>query len=289
MCRIPITCSKTDRGKYIFTAYEKGVDPGDLPFFIALLQHLSDKDIPCPVPVADNNGNILGEVNGRPMSIVSFLAGKWPRAIRNQHCSEVGEMLARMHNATADFELERKNGMAIDKWNEHFNATKDQADSVKEGMRDEVESALAHLNANWPEAGDLPRGVIHADLFPDNVFFQGEKLSGLLDFYFACNDFYAYDFAITLNAWCFEEGGEFNITKARLLLSSYNKVRPFTERELNLLPLLASGAAMRFLLSRLYDGLFNSDGDMVTHKAPIEYLNILRFHRQVKSHTEYGL
>lgn len=278
---------KTDKSKYIFTIYEKRVSRNELPFFLGLMEHLSSRNIPCPVPVRGKDGKVLREIKGRPCSIVSFLEGNWPRNITTNHCFEVGKIMAQMHLASGDFSLQRKNTMSVDAWDKMASETIPHADEVAVGMADEIKTALMHVSISWP--ANLPSGVIHADLFPDNIFFKNNKLSGILDFYFACNDFYAYDLAIALNAWCFEHREEFNITKAKAMLHGYNEIKPFTEEELESLPVLACGAALRFLLSRLYDWINKVDGAMVTPKDPMEYLKKLRFHMRIKNHREYGL
>lgn len=280
---------ETDRCKYIFTAYEKRLNPKDLPFFLALMQHLAEAGIPCPVPIHARDGEVLQEVNGKRASMVSFLEGKWPKSVRNHHCREVGKILGRMHNAVSDFPLSRPNTMGVSAWRSLFSEMSGHMEKEFPGLEDELRVSLEQIEAKWPKKQALPDGVIHADIFPDNVFFQGEKLSGILDFYFACNDFFAYDLAIALNAWCFEHGTEFNITKAKRLLSGYNSERVMTKEEVEYLPILAAGASLRFLLTRLYDWLHRVEGAMVVPKDPTEYLQKLRFHQNVSSSAEYGL
>lgn len=195
--------------------------------------------------------------------------------------------MAEMHVAGADFELKRPNALSVSSWRPLLAACKGRGEEMLPGITDILSAELDHLEAHWPT--DLPAGIIHADLFPDNVFFRGETLSGMIDFYFACNDQFAFDLAICLNAWCFERDGDFNVTKARKLLRAYRKVRPFTASELQALPLLARGAAMRFLLTRLFDWLNTPDTALVTPKDPLEYLNKLRFHQAVTGPGAYGL
>jgi len=278
---------QTERGSYILTLYEKRVAETDLPFFLALMEHLAARGIACPLPIRGRDGQALRRLAGRPAAIVSFLAGMWPRRIQPFHCRELGAALARTHLAGSDFDMERPNNLSVGGWRPLFEASKDRAHEVLPGLAEELETELRFLESEWP-AG-LPRGLIHADLFPDNVFFKGERLSGLIDFYFACTDALAYDIAICLNAWCFEPDGAFNITKARLMLTGYQKVRRLSERELSLLPLLARGSAMRFLLTRLYDLLNHPPGAFVKPKNPLEYWARLRFHRQVAGPGAYGL
>lgn len=275
------------KGKYILTLYEKRVSSQDLPFFLGLMEHLSARGIPCPVPVHACDGSLLFNLKNRAAAMVTFLEGSWPRHIKNEHCREVGAYLARMHNASVGFSFGRANGMAFAAWQEMFEIVAVRADSFKKGLRQELVENLTFLHENWPEG--LPEGVIHADLFPDNVFFKQNKLSGVLDFYFACNDFFAYDIAICLNAWCFEPTYEFNITKASQMLGAYVRERDISAEERAALPVLCSGAALRFLLSRLQDWLNQRKDAMVTPKDPAEYLKKLRFHREVRGVEEYGL
>ena len=277
----------TEKGDYILTLYEKRVDPNDLPFFLGLIEHLAAKGVACPEPVRAPDGEVLKTLSGKPAAVVTFLSGMWPRRVQPFHAAEVGRALAEMHVAGADFALERANALAVDDWRPLLASCEGRADEVLGGITAELEGELDALEAQWPR--DLPTGVIHADLFPDNVFFRGERLSGLIDFYFACNDVLAYDLGICLNAWCFEQDGSFNVTKARKLLRGYTKVRPLSDAEMAALPLLARGAAMRFLLTRLYDWLNTPPGAMVTPKDPLEYVHKLRFHRAVTGPGAYGL
>ena len=278
---------KTETGTYILTLYEKRVDPKDLPFFIALMDHLAAQGIACPTPVHGRDGVALRHLCGRHAAIVTFLDGMWPRRIQPFHCAGVGRALAELHRAGSNFQMTRPNNLSVAGWRPLFERCHARAHEVRSDLAEELTAELAALEAAWPR--NLPRGTIHADLFPDNVFFRGERLTGIIDFYFACSDFFAYDLAICLNAWCFESDGSFNVTKARLLLSSYRAVRPFADAELAALPLLARGSALRFLLTRLYDWLNHPAGAMVRPKDPLEYLQKLRFHRSVAGPGAYGL
>lgn len=277
----------TEKGGYILTLYEKRVDPADLPFFLGLIEHLAGKGVACPEPVHAADGEVLKTLSGKPAAVVTFLSGMWPRRVHLFHAAEVGRALAEMHVAGADFPIRRENALAVDSWRGLLEQCEGRGDEVLSGITAELELELDALEAQWPQG--LPTGVIHADLFPDNVFFRGEALSGLIDFYFACNDVLAYDIGICLNAWCFETDGSFNATKARKLLRAYTKVRPLSDAEMAALPLLARGAAMRFLLTRLYDWLNTPEGAMVTPKDPLEYVRKLRFHRAVTGPGAYGL
>ncbi|MEQ1942171.1 homoserine kinase [Mesorhizobium sp. VNQ89] len=277
----------TSEGSFILTLYEKRVDAADLPFFLGLMHHLAGKGISCPLPVERHDGQLCGTLAGRPAAIITFLEGMWMRRPTVGQCREVGAALAGLHVAGMDFELRRSNALAIDGWRQLWAASRDRADEVEKGLAAEVDADFALFDREWPK--DLPSGVIHADLFPDNVFFLGERLSGLIDFYFACNDFYAYDVATCLNAWCFEKDFSFNLTKSRALLSGYQSVRPLSEAEKAAMPLLARGSALRFMLTRLYDWLTIPDGALVQKRDPLEYIRRLRFHRAVRSPPEYGL
>ncbi|MAG96215.1 MAG: homoserine kinase [Alphaproteobacteria bacterium] len=278
---------QTETGNYILTLYEKRVEPADLPFFLGLMEHLAAQGVPCPTPLQGRDGKALRQVAGRPAAIVSFLNGVWPRRSRPNQCGQLGDAVAGLHIAGSDFTLTRPNALSVNAWRPLFESCAGRADEVEPGLADEISAELEVLERDWPQ--DLPAGVIHADLFPDNVFFLADHLSGLIDFYFACNDSFAYELAILLNAWCFEPDGQFNITKARLMLAAYRRRRPFSEAELKALPLLARGAALRFLLTRLYDWLNHVEGAFVKPKDPLEYLQKLRFHQSVRSPAAYGL
>ncbi len=277
----------TSAGNFILTLYEKRVAEADLPFFLGLMEHLAARGLNCPQPVKNKEGGMLGVVAGRPAAIVTFLDGLWIRKPNAGHCAAVGEAMARLHLAGADFAIKRPNALSVDSWRPLFEHAGPRGDSVRPGLCNEIVSELGVLEKNWPR--DLPVGVIHADLFPDNVFFLGDKLSGLIDFYFACNDMLVYDVAICLNCWCFEPDHSYNVTKGRALLSGYNKVRALSAAEQAALPILARGAAMRFLLTRLVDWLAVPDGALVKPKDPLEYFRKLRFHQSVKSANDYGI
>jgi homoserine kinase type II len=277
----------TERGNFILTLYEKRVAPKDLPFFIALMEHLAHQGVACPTPVRARDGIALRELCGRPAAIVTFLAGMWPRRILPFHCAALGRALAALHRAGASFGMTRANDLAVVGWRRLFESCRARAAELQPGLAEELAAELAQLETIWPH--DLPAGVIHADLFPDNVFFRDHELSGLIDFYFACTDFLAYDVAVCLNAWCFETDGSLNVTKARLLLNGYSRERPLTPAELATLPVLARGSALRFLLTRLFDWLNQPAGALVRPKDPLEYLRRLRFHRTITGPGGYGL
>ena len=277
----------TTKEPLILTLYEKRVEKNDLPFFLGLMQHLAAKGLSCPLPLPRRDGELLGELSGRPAALISFLEGMWLRKPEAKHCREVGKALAAMHLAGEGFEITRPNALSVEGWKVLWDKSEDRADEVEKGLRDEIRPEIDYLAAHWPK--DLSAGVIHADLFQDNVFFLGDELSGLIDFYFACNDLLAYDVSICLNAWCFEKDGAYNVTKGKALLEGYQSVRPMSEAELEALPLLARGSALRFFLTRLYDWLTTPEGALVVKKDPLEYLRKLRFHRAIANVAEYGL
>ena len=276
----------TEAGNFILTLYEKRVALADLPFFIALMDHLAARGLNCPRPVRDRRGTALATLAGRPAALVTFLDGVWIKQPSAEHCESLGRVLADLHRAGADFPMRRPNGLSVDSWPGLFAAAGERADGVASGLSALVAEELEILAARWPR--DLPTGVIHADLFPDNVFFLGDRLSGLIDFYFACTDSLAYDLAVCLNAWCFAPDGAFDPARGRALLDGYRAVRPLAPAEADALPLLARGAALRFMLTRLVDWLNVPPGALVKPKDPKEYLAKLRFHRAVTSVEAYG-
>jgi homoserine kinase type II len=278
----------TSSGYFILTLYEKRVAKSDLPFFLGLMTHLVSCGISCPQPVKDKAGEVLRTLAGRPAAIISFLEGVWPRKPNAAHCAGVGTVLAEMHLAGADFRMKRANALSVSGWRPLFEQAASRADEVQVGLRDFLSAELDALERNvWPK--DLPMGVIHADLFPDNVFFLGERVSGIIDFTFACTDLLAYDVAICLNAWCFESDCSFNVTKARAFLSAYGRVRKLSDAERDALPILARGAALRFLLTRLVDFLNVPKGALVRPKDPMEYVRKLRFQQGVNNIRDYGV
>jgi homoserine kinase type II len=278
----------TSAGYFILTLYEKRVAKGDLPFFLSLMTHLALNGISCPQPIKNRKGEALSALAGRPAAIISFLEGIWPRKPNVAHCAGVGQALARMHLAGRDFPMVRENALSVSGWRPLFEAAAARADEVQHGLGAFVSAELDYLEGGvWPRS--LPAGVIHADLFPDNVFFLGERLSGIIDFTFACNDMLAYDVAICLNAWCFESDCSFNVTKARAFLNAYSRERELSRAEQSALPLLARGAALRFLLTRLVDFLNVPKGALVRPKDPLEYARKLRFQQGVASMRDYGV
>ncbi|HEX4262079.1 MAG TPA: homoserine kinase [Acetobacteraceae bacterium] len=278
---------RTGAGDFILTLYEKRVEVADLPWFLGLMEHLARAGIACPLPVRGRDGAALRHLCGRAAAITTFLPGVWPRRVRQEHCAPLGAALAALHSAGRGYAPERENTLGPCGWAPLLARNLARADEVMAGLGAELQAALDLILAAWP-AG-LPRGHIHADLFPDNVFFLEGRVSGLIDFYFAATDILAYDVAVCLNAWCFEPDLSLNVTKTRALLRGYEAARPLAPAERAALPVLCQGAAIRFLLTRLYDWLHTPSGALVTRKDPFDYLRRLRFHLAARDEAAYGL
>ena len=276
----------TKTAAFILTLYEKRVEERDLPFFINLMEHLSARGLPCPQPVKTRGGTALGRLAGRPAAMVTFLEGLSVRRPTQAHCAAAGAALADLHEFGSDFGMTRPNSLSIGSWAPLFDRSRAGAEGVSLGLTAFIDTEIAFLQTNWPR--DLPSGIIHADLFPDNVLFLGVQ-AGLIDFYFACTDAFAYDLAICLNAWCFEPDGSYNATKAAAMIAAYQANRPLNAQEVEALPILARGAALRFALTRLVDWLNVPPGALVQPKDPAEYVQKLRFHQRVGNARELGV
>jgi homoserine kinase type II len=263
---------RTDSGKFILTLFERRVREADLPFFIALMEHLSAKGVAAPRPIRDREGKLLKSVCGRPAVLTSFLPGKMRAAPTVDECRAFGAVLAGLHRAVADFKMARDNALGLAGWKRLASLCGDDAERCAPGLGALIEDELAFLSAHWPR--DLPCGVVHADLFIDNVFFDGADVSGVIDFYFACTDYFAFDLAICVNAWS-SVGGAWRNDNGEALLEGYARVRPLSGSERAALPVLRRGAALRFLLTRLYDWINQVEGALVTVKDPLEYRDIL--------------
>ena len=276
----------TSSGKYILTLYEKRVREEDLPFFMNLLSSLSDQKFKCPIPIKDHKGIYINRIKGKNASLVSYIEGKSKKNLTALDCKDIGKMTANIHLLGKKIKA-KPNQVSINYWKNAFNKVKNECDSIKKGLANDINISLNSLEKKWPK--NLPRGIIHADIFPDNILFFSGKVSGIIDFYFSCNDFFAYDIAICLNSLCFENQSTFNVTKAKNFIKGYNSVRELNQKEKDCLPILARGAAMRFLITRVYDYLkqTNLDGAIFRTKDPIEYLKRLEFHNNVKSYEDY--
>jgi homoserine kinase type II len=278
---------ETAEGRFIMTIYEKSVNVADLPFYLGATETAANRGLPAARPVHTLSGATTQTIRGKTCALCTFLSGVSAKRPSASQARAVGAALAHLHLALRDFPLARANDLGPGDWAKMWAGREHDADTVEFGTAAAIESDLRAIESGWPT--DLPKGTIHADLFPDNVLYIGERVSGLIDFYFACTDFFAYDIAVMLNAWCFEPNGrEFDLTKGRALLAGYQSVRALSAAELNALPLLARGAALRFFLTRLIDWTTDMDGALVKKKDPRDYTSRLAFHRSATSAADYG-
>ena len=277
-----------EKGKFILTLYEKRVEEKDLPFFISLMRNLFDKKFPSPEPIVNKNGNYITEISGKKAAVVSFLEGKAKKNLNPNDCYEVGINTAKMHLITKNLTAKRENRLSFNSWKSIYNKVKKDCSKIHPKLADIVEKNLNEIEKKWPK--NIPSGIIHADLFPDNIFFKNNKLSGIIDYYFSCYDFYAFEIAICLNALCFEgkkENLSFNVTKAKKFIDGYSSIRNLNESEKQSLKILCQGAAIRFLLTRVFDYLNLIEGAIVKIKDPVEYLKRLEFHNKVKNYKDF--
>jgi len=277
-----------EKGKFILTLYEKRVEEKDLPFFIGLMRNLFDKKFPSPEPIINKNGNYISKISKKNAAVVSLLDGASKKILNPNECFQVGVNTAKLHIITKDLSSKRENKLSIDSWRKIYSKVKKDCSKIYPNLAKIIEKNLDEIEKKWPK--NIPSGIIHADLFPDNIFFKDNQLSGIIDYYFSCNDFYAFEIAICLNALCFEGAKEnlsFNITKAKKFIEGYSSIRKLTEEEKKSLKILCKGAAIRFLLTRVFDYLNLIDGAIVKIKDPIEYLKRLEFHDSVKNYNDY--
>lgn len=275
----------TTKGQYILTLYEKRANPEDLPYFLNMMEHLAGKGLPAPLPIQDKKGAALQTLAGKPACIISFLTGVSVDHMSEEHCAALGSTLAKMHIALEDYPVERVNDLSLAGWQKLFEDTNATADTVEAGLSDFLAKELAFLTEHWPT--NLPTGTIHADLFPDNVLFSDTKITGLIDFYFGCTDTLVYDLAVCINAWCFDANHEFEAAKAKRLVEMYDIERKLSPAEMDALPVLCRGAALRFLLTRLYDWLNPVAGAVVRPKDPTDYVKRLKFHQTIQDTASY--
>ncbi len=279
---------KTDSGKFILTVYEKRVEEKDLPFFMGLMKNIFNKNFPSPEPIINKNGNYITEIFGKKAAVVSFLEGASKKNLTPDNCHEVGIYTAKLHTITKNLNIKRTNRLSINSWRLIYRKIQRDCSKIYPDLTKIIERNLEVIEDKWPK--NIPRGIIHADLFPDNIFFKGSKLTGIIDFYFSCYDFYALEIAICLNALCFEGKNEnlsFNVTKAKKFIDGYSSIRKLTEEEKESLKILCHGAAMRFLLTRVFDYLNLTEDALVKIKDPVEYLKRLEFHNSVKNYQDY--
>ena len=278
----------TEKGKYILTLYEKRVDEKELPFFIGLMRNLYDKNFPSPQPIINKNGNYISEVSNKKAAVVSFVDGEAKKILNPNECYQVGVNTGKLHSITKNLSGKRENKLSINSWRKIYNKVKKDCHKIHPKLTGIIQKNLDEIEKNWPK--NIPQGIIHADLFPDNIFFKDNKLSGIIDFYFSCNDFYAFEIAVCLNALCFDGAKEnlsFNVTKAKKFIDGYSSIRKLTEEEKKYLKILCQGAAIRFLLTRVFDYLNLIEGAIVKIKDPVEYLKRLEFHNSVKNYQDY--
>tara|TARA_B100000700_G_C14945348_1_gene808893 strand:+ start:38 stop:1006 length:969 start_codon:yes stop_codon:yes gene_type:complete len=279
---------QTNKNKFILTLYEKRVEEKDLPFFISLMKNLFDKNFPSPEPMINKNGNYISEISNKKAAVVSFLNGNAKKNLSPNDCYEVGIHAAKLHEITKNLSGKRENKLSVSSWRTIYNKVKKNCSKIHPNLSLVVEKSLDEIESGWPK--NLPAGIIHADLFSDNIFFKENKLSGIIDFYFSCNDYFAFEIAVCFNALCFEgekENLSFNVTKAKKFIDGYSTLRPLTEDEKKSLKILCQGAAIRFLLTRVFDYLNLTEGALVKIKDPIEYLKRLEFHDSVKNYQDY--
>jgi homoserine kinase type II len=288
---------ETERGRFILTIFEsrvaaedlpflRRVAAEDLPFFMAVMARLAERGFPAPQPLVTKGGSLLAQARGKQCAIVTFLTGVSPKRPNVAQCRAIGAALAHMHEALEGFAMTRANALGPYGWSPLIQPRSTLADHLRAGLAQSIAADLEHVLTHWPSA--LPQGVIHADLFPDNALFIGDDVGGVIDFYFACTDALAYDLAVCVNAWCFEDRGEYNITKGRALISAYESVRALSADEREALPLLARGAALRFFATRLADWSETPAGALVRPKNPLEYADKLDFHRRATRVADYG-
>jgi len=276
---------ETTKARFILTLYERRARVEDLPYFLTMMEHLAEAGVPSPLPIHDKAGIALQTLNGRPACLISFLSGVSVHHPSESQCASLGAMLAKMHVAGQSFDHKLTNDLSIDGWKALADKTRDRADEVQPGLAAEIDHELAYLSANWPSG--LPTGTIHADLFPDNVLFTGDAITGVIDFYFGCTDMLAYDLAVCINAWCFGDDHTFLPGHAKRVMELYDLHRSMDPLEIDALPVLARGAALRFLLTRLYDWLNPVTDAVVRPKDPLDYLKRLKFHRTIKDTAQY--
>ncbi|WP_417451357.1 homoserine kinase [Kordiimonas sp.] len=276
---------ETTKARFILTLYEKRADPEDLPYFLNMMEHLASQGVPSPLPIRDNAGDALKTLAGRPACLISFLSGVSVNQPSPDQCAALGAMLAQMHTAADGFDEVRENDLSLGGWHKLADTIRERADEVLPGLSAMIDNELAYLDAAWPS--DLPRGTIHADLFPDNVLFTGDQITGVIDFYFGCTDYFAYDIAICINAWCFDDAQRFDAARAKRLTELYDIHRRLSGAEVTALPVLCRGAALRFLLTRLYDWLNPVKDAVVKPHDPMDYVRRLKFHQQVRDAADY--
>ena len=279
-----------NKKKYILTIFEKRVKEQDLPFFCELISLLNKSGFKCPLPLLNLENNPISTFKRKKLTILTFISGKSKENLSNENCEDIGKEAAKLHLLTSNFKIHRKNALSIESWRNMFENIKDKCIKIHKDLPNLIETNLKDIEKNWPS--NLPSGIIHADLFKDNIIFENNKVSGIIDFTFSCNDFYALEIAICFNALCFDgvkSNLSFNVTKAKKFIDGYSSIRKLSDQERNSIKILSQGAALRFLLTRVFDAINTVEGALVKIKDPIEYLKRLEFHKNAKSYEDYFL
>ena len=277
-----------NKKKYILTVYEKRVKEEDLPFFSELMASLNESSFKCPKPILNNDKKSITDFNDKKLMIVSFIEGRPKVNLSPNNCKSIGIETAKLHELTKNLKFERRNDLSVNSWRKIFDQVKDKCTEIHKDLPKLIEDNLNDVEKNWPQ--NLPKGIIHADLFHDNIFFKDNNFSGIIDFYFSCNDFYAFEIAICFNALCFDgpkNNLSFNVTKAKNFIDGYKTVRNLTFEEKKNIKVLSQGAALRFLLTRVFDAINTVEGAIVKIKDPMEYLKRLEFHKKSKNFEDY--
>jgi len=279
---------RTKNNKYILTIFEKRVQKKDLPFFMSLMDKLNNHKINCPKPQKNKKGNYLVNIKNKPASIVSFVEGKEKNKLKIQDCYEIGKNIAKLHMASKKIRLYRKNSMSLNSWPKLLNKIDNKSNKIDVNLNDLMKTSLRYLKKKWPRK--LPSGIIHGDLFIDNIFFKNNKFYGYIDFYFSSNDFFIYEIAICINALCFDKKNTkfiFNKKKSKNLLKGYSSLRKLSKDEKNSLNVLCRGAALRYLLTRTYDYLNTPKSAIIKIKNPREYIQKLKIHNKFNNFKNY--
>ena len=277
-----------NKKKYILTIFEKRVKEQDLPFFCELISLLNKSGFKCPLPLLNLESSPISTFKRKKLTILTFISGKSKENLSNENCEDIGKEAAKLHLLTSNFKIQRKNALSIESWRNMFENIKDKCIKIHKDLPNLIEANLKDIEQNWPS--NLPSGIIHADLFKDNIIFENNKVSGIIDFTFSCNDFYALEIAICFNALCFDgvkSNLSFNVTKAKKFIDGYSSIRKLSDQERNSIKILSQGAALRFLLTRVFDAINTVEGALVKIKDPIEYLKRLEFHKNAKSYEDY--
>jgi homoserine kinase type II len=279
---------KTNKRNFILTIFEKRVQKKDLPFFMSLMEKLNQKKIICPKPLKNSEGKHLSKIKNKPASIVTFLSGSDKTNLNYKNCFDIGKNVARLHKVTSKIKLYRENSMSIKKLGSLLKSIKLNSNKISSKLKPTLNMCLKDIKSQWPKK--LPDGIIHGDLFIDNIFFNKNKFSGFIDFYFSSNDYLMYEIAICINALCFDKKNnsfKLNHQKVKKLIDGYETIRPFTKNEKNALNILCRGAALRYLLTRIYDCLNTPKTALIKIKDPNEYFQKLIFHNKLNSYKYY--